>query len=451
MPKLLASLRDLKRYPALATGLIIILIFFVVSIYTVIAIPYGDAVDTWRDPSERVENPRFARPVWFDWFTSDALPRTILIDLESEGATLTEEPLGEGMKRLEAVLSFDYQYDRFPSELQMRTHWTYADPAQRALVSLYWRKPDGELITMYEGLRSKASQTFYISSETDLRDRLGARPETGLFLLDTTVPEDQREPMKGNYELIIVADVPESDGLNTASLTVYGRVYGVAGTDHLRRDLLLPLLWGAPIALLFGIFAAVGAQVSTFVLAGIGTWFAGRLEKAMVWLTQVNNIIPILPLLIMISHLYQPRLWTILGIVIAFNVFSASFFTYRAMFLQLKEAPYFEAAQAYGAGNFRIIFRYLLPRIAPTLLPQFVMIVPTFVFLEASLAVLGLGDPFLPTWGKLINDARVQSGLYFGHYYWMLQPALLLMAMGFGFALVGYSLDRIFNPRLREL
>jgi peptide/nickel transport system permease protein len=355
---------------------------------------------------------------------------------------------------MEVVLPFDYQYDRFPSELQMRTHWAYADPddvAKRAVVSIYWRKPDGELITMYEGFRSKAGQTFYISSDTDIRDRLGARPETGLFLLDNTVPEDQWEPMKGNYELMVVANVTESDSVNTARLTVYGRISGLAGTDHLRRDLMLPLLWGAPIALLFGIFAAVGAQVSTFVLAGIGTWFAGRLEKAMVWLTQVNNIIPILPILIMISHLYQPRLWTILGIVIAFNVFSASFFTYRAMFLQLKEAPYFEAAQAYGAGNFRIIFRYLLPRIAPTLLPQFVMIVPTFVFLEASLAVLGLGDPHLPTWGKLINDARTQSALYFGHYYWMLQPALLLMAMGFGFALVGYSLDRIFNPRLREL
>ena len=79
------------------------------------------------------------------------------------------------------------------------------------------------------------------------------------------------------------------------------------------------------------------------------------------------------------------------------------------------------------------------------------MIIPTFVFLEATLAVLGLGDPFLPTWGKMIRDARVESALYFGQYYWMLQPALLLMAMGFGFALVGYSLDRIFNPRLREL
>jgi peptide/nickel transport system permease protein len=121
------------------------------------------------------------------------------------------------------------------------------------------------------------------------------------------------------------------------------------------------------------------------------------------------------------------------------------------MFLQAKEAPYIEAAQAYGASNFRIIFRYLIPRIAPTLLPQFVLIVPTFVFLEATLAVLGLGDPVLPTWGKVLNDAFSQGALYQGHFYWFLEPAILLMVLGVGFSLMGYSLDRVFNPRLRSV
>jgi peptide/nickel transport system permease protein len=80
-----------------------------------------------------------------------------------------------------------------------------------------------------------------------------------------------------------------------------------------------------------------------------------------------------------------------------------------------------------------------------------VVLVPTFVFLEASLAVLGLGDPTLPTWGKVINEARTNGALYQGLYYWMLQPAVLLMLTGLAFALVGFSLDRIFNPRLRGL
>ena len=71
--------------------------------------------------------------------------------------------------------------------------------------------------------------------------------------------------------------------------------------------------------------------------------------------------------------------------------------------------------------------------------------------LEAALAVLGLGDPVLPTWGKVIQDAFTQGALFNGFYYWILEPAALLMLAGFGFALVGFALDRIFNPRLREL
>jgi len=97
------------------------------------------------------------------------------------------------------------------------------------------------------------------------------------------------------------------------------------------------------------------------------------------------------------------------------------------------------------------VFRYLIPRILPLIIPALIALVPTFVFLEASLAVLGLGDPVLPTWGKIIQDAFSQGALFNGFYYWILEPAALLMIAGLGFALVGFALDRIFNPRLREL
>jgi peptide/nickel transport system permease protein len=62
-----------------------------------------------------------------------------------------------------------------------------------------------------------------------------------------------------------------------------------------------------------------------------------------------------------------------------------------------------------------------------------------------------LGDPTLPTWGKIINDAEENGALYKGYYYWILEPAVLLMFTGLGFALLGFSLDRIFNPRLRGM
>jgi peptide/nickel transport system permease protein len=140
-----------------------------------------------------------------------------------------------------------------------------------------------------------------------------------------------------------------------------------------------------------------------------------------------------------------------LGVVVAFGIFSASIKMYRAMLLPIREAPYIEAARAYGVSNRRMIMRYMIPRILPVLIPGFVTLIPSFVFLEASLAVLGLGDPELPTWGKVMNDAQTESALYHGYYYWVLGPAALLMLTGLGFAMLGFALDRIFNPRLRMI
>jgi peptide/nickel transport system permease protein len=165
----------------------------------------------------------------------------------------------------------------------------------------------------------------------------------------------------------------------------------------------------------------------------------------------VNSIIPLLPILIMVGTLYNRSIWLMLGLVILLSIFGLQIKNYRAIFMQVKESPYIDAARAYGAGNMRIIFRYLIPRILPLIIPAIVILVPSFVFLEASLAVLGLGDPSLPTWGKLINDANTQGALFNGYYYWILLPSALLMIAGLAFAMVGFALDRVFNPRLREV
>ena len=122
----------------------------------------------------------------------------------------------------------------------------------------------------------------------------------------------------------------------------------------------------------------------------------------------------------------------------------------RAALLQIREMPYVEAAQSYGASNARIILRYLVPRIIPVLIPQLVITIPGFVFLEATLAIIGVRELYLPTWGKVIYDA-LTSGVLYDHYYRILEPVALLLLTGLAFAMVGYSLDRVFNPRLRSM
>ena len=440
-----ARLKEVGRYPALVAGLVIIAIFVGVSIYAPIAVPYSEAIRLWRGGAALWEdNPQNAAPVWYELFTRSKPSRTIIVTTANSG-TKTEEPIGDGMKRVEIALPFQYPYDGFPKELKLFTEATYEAVGAPATVS--WHTPDGRTIVLQENRLLKKSDVYYISQDEDLRGRLsGLLPHLGLF----ASAEDSKKSLKGDYRLALAAEVPAAAQLNM-KLTVYGQIHGLAGTDERRRDLMIALLWGAPIALIFGVLAAVGTTVLTYILAATGTWLGGKVDRTFQWVTQVNLIIPLLPVLIMFGYLYSRSIWVMLGLVVALNIFGSTMLTYRAMFLQAKEAPYIEAAQAYGAGNSRIVFRYLMPRMAPTLLPEFVLMIPTFVFLEATLAVIGLGDPVLPTWGKVLEGAFRHGALLKGYYYWFLEPAILLMLLGVGFSLIGYSLDRVFNPRLRTV
>ena len=275
--------------------------------------------------------------------------------------------------------------------------------------------------------------------DAKLKKRLGGvDPNIGLFIHPDS---EVQVPIKGTYQLVVEAITFEPDSSIESEFVVHGQVFGWAGTDHRRRDLTLPLLWGIPIALSFGLLAALGTSVLTMIIAAIGTWYGGWVDGIIQRLTEINMVLPYLSILIMVGTFYSRSIWTILGAAIALSIFTGGIKSYRAIFMQVRESTYIEAAKAYGANDSRIIFQYLLPRIIPMLIPQLVLSVPAFVFLEATLAVLGLGDPVLPTWGKTINDAYVNAALYRAWYYWILEPAVLLMITGLGFASLGFALD----------
>ncbi len=447
MKSIYLSLRELSRYPSALFGMLLIASLIALSIYTVIALPYEDAVTRWRGGENVwIDTPRNAQPRWVNWFPGNDKPDTIIINSAETPEIKSREAISADMTDVIISFPFEYNYDGFPQEVSVFLSAKFKE--KRPHVEMTWITPDGREIRLGD-TTVQGNVVFRASQEDRLKRRLdGLSPEIGLFAIPDVDPPT---PLKGTYELRAAGLVFEDEADVDAKLVVYGQVYGMAGTDNRRRDLMLALLWGTPIALSFGLLAAVGTTITTMIIAAMGVWFGGWIDAAIQRITEVNLILPVLPILIMIGTFYSRSIWLMLGMVILLGIFSGGIKSYRAIFLQIKESPYIEAAKAYGAGHFRIIFRYLIPRIIPILVPQFVVLIPSYVFLEATLAVLGLGDPILPTWGKVLNDARANGALYNGYYYWMLEPAVLLIFTGLGFAMVGFALDRIFNPRLREL
>lgn len=454
MKRLLEIFKELGHYRSAVLGLCIIALLIVMAISAVIIMPYDEAIRLWRGGEEIWgDYPRNAAPQWTGLLSGTNPPTTLVLNSRGGGLGVRKDSqtVSDDMRTTDIVMTFDYTFDGFPSELNIFLTSKYQQ--RRPHLNLFWRTPDGRQIPLGEISVSSTAERVALSIDQRLIRRLdGLAPEVGLFADPKTVGKDKTPmPLKGKYELVIEGLVFEKDADLDAKFVAYGKVHGLGGTDHRRRDLMVALLWGTPIALAFGFLAAVGSTLSTFVIAAIGTWFGGWIDTAIQRITEVNVILPILPILIMVGTFYSRSIWVILGVVILLGVFSLSIKVYRSMFMQVKELPYIEAARAYGASDLRIVFRYMIPKVLPVLLPSFVTLIPSYVFLEASLAVLGLGDPLLPTWGKVLNDAYSNGALYKGLYYWVLEPAVLLMFTGLGFATVGFALDRIFNPRLREV
>ena len=389
------------------------------------------------------QKPRFAPPAWVNYFSSKKYSESFAVNTSDGLIEKKVIPGDNGLSTVEMTYAFDFSYDFFPQE--MLFYFTSTFDEKQPFVSIELLTPDDRKIRI-ANFAIGNEFTYRFSQDEKLRAKL--RAEDVIPALFTAPDGDT--PLKGKYQLLITGTTFEPASTMDAEFVLHGQVFGLAGTDHERRDLTLPLLWGVPVALAFGLIASMGTSILTMIIAAIGAWYAGWVDELIQRITEVNLVLPLLAILIMIGTFYSRSIWVILGATILLNIFTGAIKGYRAIFLQVKESMYIEAARAYGASSSRIIFLYLIPRMIPLLIPSLVQSIPAFVFLEASLAVIGLGDPVLPTWGKIIQDAQSNGALYKGYYYWVLEPAVLLMITGLGFAVLGFALDRVFNPKLRE-
>ncbi|MCC7117938.1 MAG: ABC transporter permease [Anaerolineales bacterium] len=445
MTALKNTFRELIQYPSAVLGTLTILLLLGIAAYALATIPYDEAVRQWRGGEDVwYQNPKYAAPAWYNFFSKTKKPVSFKASTVDGGMTKTVTAASADISSVDMAYSFEYDYDAPPQEITLYFTTTFDQKLPFASVVLV--TPDGREIKI--GKMAVDRKTTYRVSQ-DLKLQKSLKTERVMNALFTN--PDTGKMVKGTYQLRIEGTTFESKSGMDAELVLHGDLYGLAGTDKYRRDLLLPLLYGTPIALAFGLVAALGTAFLTMIIAAIGTWYGGWIDELIQRITEVNLVLPFLAILIMVGTFYSRSIWLMLGITILLGIFGGSIKSYRAIFLQSKEASYIEAARAYGASSGRIIFTYLIPRMVPLLIPTLVSSVPGYVFLEASLAVLGLGDPLLPTWGKVINDAFADGALYQGRYYWVLEPAVLLMFTGLGFAMLGFALDRIFNPRLRDM
>ena len=457
---LVLTIREILRYPSAIIGAVLIVFLVGMAVYAVISIPPSQVTALWYpQPTGYQTRPQNAQPIWVNWFRRDKLPQTINIASQDNAVEKTVVEAADH-KNIAFTFKINYPYQELPDEVYVYFFPHYE--SKQPFVTLTWITPDGREFNLGNMAISTGS-TYMLTRDIPQRYFLpGIHRSTNIYMpsqgglpITCTVffdpaAEEPCTPLSGMYTLRINGTTFEPDSTIEAEVVVMGKLFGWAGTDYYRRDLSVGLLWGLPIALALGLAGAVVTTILSMLVAAAGVWFGGWADALVQRITEANMVLPVLAIGVMVYYFYGISLWVILGVVILLNVFGSTTKAYRAAFIQVKEAPYIEAAQAYGASSSRMILHYMVPRILPVLIPQLVALIPAYVFLEATLGIFAVGDPFIPTWGSIIHDA-LKNMAFRANYYWIAEPVALLLLTGLAFAMFGFALDRILNPRLRDV
>jgi peptide/nickel transport system permease protein len=220
------------------------------------------------------------------------------------------------------------------------------------------------------------------------------------------------------------------------------------GTDYLGHDILSQVIYGAYPSMVAGILAAIGAVVigtSVGVLAG----YYRKLEGALTGTADVILTFPPLPLMVLLGSIYPATttLITLILIVVLWPVVARSI---RSQVLSLKERPFIQSSKTSGMSNLEIIWRVILPDIMSLAMAYFVLMVAAAIVLTTALQFLGVGNPDQVSWGSMLYWAQ-QFAFYAGDWWWILAPGLSITLVATGFALLGFSVEEVMNPRLRKV
>lgn len=451
---------EIRRVPTAMVGFSLAGILIVLSILVMILIPYNPTGKMWTE-SNLTGNPtraKLALPVWVNWFRKNDLPGTLVMSSRMEGpqVQVTRNSTGASTKQID--FSFNYPYQEFPSD--MAIYLTPAFLEKSPFITLTWVTPDGRQIQLKSISTDKEATYTFAENVPFIRLLAASEPlkkwvvTTGTFrtpeyyLLFADPQADVARVVPGTYHLKLEGIFFDEQSDFDAQFVVFGRVEGWAGTDYLRRDLLIPLLWGLPFALLIGVTGAVITSLISLILAAISAWNGAWIDRLIQHATEANLILPMVAIGVLLYSYFNISLWLIIGIIILSNVLGSTTKVFRAAFLQEKQAGYIEAAKVYGASDWKLIRSYLIPRILPAIIPQIVMMIPSYIFLEATLAIFNISDPRYPTWGRIIYSA-LRYGATYGSEFWVLEPISLMVLTGLAFVLIGFGLNRILNPRLR--
>ncbi len=217
------------------------------------------------------------------------------------------------------------------------------------------------------------------------------------------------------------------------------------GTDSMGRDIAAMIAHGARATLLIGLVAAAATLIGVSVGAA-AAWAGGWVDEGLMRVAELFQIIPNVVFVLTVVSILGPRIEHITLAVGLVSWPPIARLT-RAEFLSFKEREFVQACRALGMSPVRIVAAEILPNALPPVIVMSSLVVAGAILYESVVSFLGLGDPNIASWGRLVGEGR---SLIRSSWYICAVPGVAIMLAVLSLNLVGDGLNDALNPKLQK-
>ncbi len=220
------------------------------------------------------------------------------------------------------------------------------------------------------------------------------------------------------------------------------------GTNEVGEDILSLIIWGSRITLLVGFLATF---VAVLVGTGVGVvagYSGGLIDEVLMRATDFFLVIPAVVLAIVVAAVLGNSLVNVI-LIIGLLSWPPTARVVRSATLVYRQMPFVEASRCAGAGTVYILRKHILPNVLPLVYANTSLTIANSIFTQAALVFLGVGDINDISWGQVLHFAYASGAITAGDYWYAVPPGLMIVLAVLGFALTGYALDEVLNPRLK--
>jgi ABC-type dipeptide/oligopeptide/nickel transport system permease subunit len=370
-------------------------------------------------------------------------------------------PTGSPQATVQLNMSRPFVYSYWEPPRQVFGHFSYKlEGADGMTMTVLIRRADEPKLYVLETYEFANSSTwnhmYYDSYSPEVRHNVGTERPLDLIF---AYPENY------TFAIQVTLKNPTSGAklyMDNVHVVLYGNSFGLLGTDNgvnaYPLDIFSTLVHGTRISLAVGVFSALFSTLIGLFLGLVSGYLGGIADEGIMRFADLLLVLPTLPLFIVLIIALRSigTYVSVTNIIVILTLFGWMGFarSVRSMVISLRERAFVEAAKASGAGTMHIINRHILPNVFALVYITLATAVPGAIITEASLSWLGLGDPLTASWGKILYDFQtagiaLTKGLA-EYWFWVFPACIAIALLATAFILIGYALDEILNPRLRE-